>query len=237
MLSRRFALLALLTLTAALAAAAPASAQQAGDGAGERSITVSGDGAVFAENDIAVFRLSVTTRRRTAGAALRANSRTMRRITAAVRARGVAPGDIRTDVVSLDRASVRGRTHFVARNGVAVTIRDLDAAGSIVDVGVRAGATNVYGPEFGLADASAIYRDALALAFADARTKAERLAREAGVMLGPVMRIRESGVDDFDESGGEAGRVGGEDDGGQRAPISPGRTRVFAGLTVTFATS
>ncbi|HEV2999582.1 MAG TPA: SIMPL domain-containing protein [Solirubrobacteraceae bacterium] len=238
MLSRRFALLAVLTLAAALVVAAPAPAQQpSGDDAGERSITVSGDGALFADNDIAIFRLSVTTRRRTAGAALRANSRTMRRITAAVRARGVAPGDIRTDVVSLDRASVRRRTHFVARNGVAVTIRDLAAAGSIVDVGVRAGATNVYGPEFGLADASAIYRDALALAFADARTKAERLAREAGVTLGPVLRIRESGIDEFDESGGGGARLNAGDDAGQRAPISPGRTRVFAGVTVTFATS
>lgn len=235
MLSRRLATLALLTLAAALAAAAPASAQQAGDDAGERSITVSGDGAVFADNDIAVFRLSVTTRRRTARAALRANSRTMRRITAAVRARGVAPVDIRTDVVSLDRASVRHRVHFVARNGVAVTIRQLARAGSIVDVGVRAGATNVYGPDFGLADPSAIYRDALALAFADARTKAERLAREAGVTLGPVLRIRESGTDDFgdDESGGGRSNL---EQGSAQAPISPGRTRVFAGVTVTFAT-
>ena len=235
MLRFRFALLALLALTAALAAAAaPATAQEADDRPNERSITVGGDGSLFADNDLALFRLGVTTRRRTAGGALRANSLTMRRITAAIRARGVAGADLRTDVVSLDRASVRGKVHFVARNGVAVTIRDLDAAGSIIDVGVRAGATNVYGPEFGLANAEGLYRRALGLAFADARAKAEHLAREAGVALGPVLRIRE-GSGDFDEDEGLQ-RAGGEAGGGGEPPIAPGRTRVSASVVVTFAT-
>ncbi len=238
MLSRRFTLAALPLLAAALVAAAPAAAQQSGDAADERSITVAGDGSLFADNDIAIFRLGVTTRRRTASAALRANSATMRRITSAIRRQGgVLSGDLRTDVVSLDRATVRNKTHYVARNGVAVTIRELGRAGAIVDAGVRAGATNVYGPEFGLANASAVYRDALALAFADARAKAARLAQEAGLTLGPVLRIRESGADDFDEQSGSGGelREGAALTG--RPPISPGRTRVFAGVTVTFATS
>ena len=180
-------------------------------------------------------QLGVTTRRRAAGAALRANSAAMRRIAAAVRSQGVAAADIETDVVSLDRTSVRRRTIYVARNGIAVTIRDLDDAGAIVDAAVRAGATNVYGPSFGLANREAIYRDALALAFADARTKAERLAREAGVALGPVLRIRESGVEDFDDDEG-GGRFDTALSQGGEAPISPGRTRVTAGVTVTFAT-
>jgi uncharacterized protein YggE len=234
MLSRRFALAATLFLAAAVVAAAPAAAQEASD-TGERSITVAGDGFLFADNDIATFRLGVTTRRRSAGRALRANSRTMRRITAAVRARRVATGDIETDVVSLDRVSLRGRATYVARNAVSVTIRDLERAGEIVDAAVRAGATNVYGPQFGLANRALVYRDALALAFADARTKAERLAREAGVTLGPVLRIRESGLDDFDEGGGGRLEAGAPARG--EPPISPGRTRVSAGVVVTFATS
>ncbi|HEV2061336.1 MAG TPA: SIMPL domain-containing protein, partial [Solirubrobacteraceae bacterium] len=146
MLSRRSTLTALLALSLALLGAGPAAAQGSGDDRPyERSITVTGDGAVFADNDVALFRFGVTTRRRSAGRALRANSATMRRITAAIRARGVDAADIRTDVVSLDRRVVKTKTHYVARNGVAVTIRDLDDAGRIVDAGVRAGATNVYG--------------------------------------------------------------------------------------------
>lgn len=236
MLSRRFALVALSIAAAALVAAAPASAQQAQDAPEERSITVGGEGFLFADNDLATFQLGVTTRRRAAGAALRANSAAMRRIAAAVRARGVAAADIETDVVSLDRTSVRRRTFFVARNAIAVTIRDLGDAGAVVDAAVRAGATNVYGPSFGLADREAIYRDALALAFADARAKAERLAREAGVALGPVLRIRESGVEDFGDDDEGGGRFDATLQSGGEAPISPGRSRVSAGVTVTFAT-
>lgn len=232
MLSPRFALIALLTLAAAVAVAAPAAAQQSDDRPYERSITVGGDGALFADNDVAQFRFGVTTRRRTAGRALRANSATMRRITGSIRRGGVAASDIRTDVVSLDRASVRGKTHYVARNGVEVTIRDLDVAGRIVDAGVRAGATNVYGPAFSVSNADALYRDALGLALADARAKAERMARDAGATLGTVLRIRE-GSDDYDDGRRfDEALQGGSD---EEAPIAPGRSQISASVTVTFA--
>ncbi|HEX8206454.1 MAG TPA: SIMPL domain-containing protein [Solirubrobacteraceae bacterium] len=234
MLSRRFALLALLALAATLAVAAPASAQDPDDRPYERSITVGGDGALFADNDVALFRFGVTTHRRTAGGALRANSAIMRRITTAIRAKGVAPNDIRTDVVSLDRTTVKRKSHYVARNGVTVTIRDLEQAGSIVDAGVRGGATNVYGPEFGVSNADALYRDALGLALADARQKAERMARDAGVALGPVLRIRE-GSDNYDEDGRFDQSE--EASGGGETQIAPGRTSISASVTVTFAVS
>ena len=241
MLNRRFALLAPL-LIAALAAAPPASAQQGDDDRPpERSISVSGSGGVFADNDIATFSLGVSTRRSTAREALRSNSFTMRRIRGAVRGAGVEPKDLETSVVSLSRRTVgprkRRRTVYVASNGVTVTIRDLDRAGEVVDAAVRAGATNVFGPDFGLADQQGLYREALGLAFADARAKAERLAREAGLTLGPALRIQESGAEEFDvaerQSAGDdesAGTVG-------EPPVSRGRTRVTADVVVTFATS
>lgn len=239
MLSRPFALLALLSLAAALVAAAPASAQEgSSEREGERSITVGGDGGVFADNDIAVFSVAVSTRRTTARDALRSNSFTMRRVRGALRAEGIAPTDLETAVVSLDRVRRKGKLFYVANNGVSVTIRELDNAGAVIDAAVRAGATNVYGPEFGLANPELVYRDALALAFADARTKAERLAREAGVTLGPVLRIRETGLEEdpefrrgaFDEAAAQTAEP-------SQPPISRGRTQITAGVVVTFATS
>lgn len=238
MLNRRFAFLAPL-LIAALAAAPPASAQESGDSPPERSITVSGSASLFADNDVATFSLGVTTRRSTAGAALSANSIRMRSVRGAVRNAGVEPRDLETSVVSLSRRVVgprkRRRTVYVATNRVIATIRDLDRAGEIVDAAVGAGATSVFGPEFGLADPQALYRDALGLAFLDARAKAERLAREAGLTLGPALRIQESGLREgsFDESaqsdGGAGGRVG-------APPVSRGRSRVSADVLVVFAT-
>ncbi|HEX2086523.1 MAG TPA: SIMPL domain-containing protein [Solirubrobacteraceae bacterium] len=225
----------------ALLAAAPAAAQQtAADREGERSITVGGEGGVFADNDVALFNVAVTTRRRTATAALRANSFALRRVRGALRGEGIEPKDLETDVVSLDRVRPRrgGRTFYVARNGVSVTVRDLDNAGEVIDAAVRAGATNVYGPSFGLADPKAVYRDALGIAFADARAKAERLAREAGLTLGPVLRVRESGIEDLDftRSGAGFDEAAGQVESGT-PPISRGRTQVTAEVVVTFAAS
>ncbi|MDQ5807322.1 MAG: SIMPL domain-containing protein [Actinomycetota bacterium] len=241
MLNRRFALFAPL-LIAALVAAPPASAQESDDSPPPRTITVAGSGSLFADNDIATFSLGVTTRRDTARAALSANSIVMRNVRGAVRNAGVEPRDLETSVVSLGRRTIgprkRRRTVYLARNAVTVTIRDLDRAGEIVDAAVGAGATNVFGPEFDLADPQAIYRDALALAFADARAKAERLAREAGLTLGPALRIQESGVQ---TDGDESFRTSGEDESGgggvAQPPISRGRTRVSADVAVVFATS
>ncbi|HEV2061408.1 MAG TPA: SIMPL domain-containing protein, partial [Solirubrobacteraceae bacterium] len=153
---------------------------------------------------------------------------------AAIRARGVDAADIRTDVVSLDRRAVKAKTHYVARNAVAVTIRALERAGAIVDAGVRAGATNVYGPEFGVSDGAARYRDALGLALADARAKAERMARDAGVTLGAVLRIHEGG-DHYDDDG--QFNVSGGGGSGDGPPIARGRTQISASVTVTFAVS
>ncbi|HEV2813371.1 MAG TPA: SIMPL domain-containing protein [Solirubrobacteraceae bacterium] len=241
MLNRRFALLAPL-LIAALVAAPPAAAQQAADDRPpERSITVSGAGGVFADNDIATFSLGVSTRRTSAREALRSNSFAMRRIRGAVRDVGIEPKDLETSVVSLSRRTVgppkRRRTVYVARNAVTVTIRDLDRAGDVVDAAVRAGATSVFGPEFGLADPQGLYREALGLAFADARAKAERLAREAGLTLGPALRIQESGAEEFDRS---QPAQGGEEESPATVgapPVSRGRTRITADVVVVFATS
>jgi uncharacterized protein YggE len=114
---------------------------------------------------------------------LRGAAVSVRRVIAAVRRSGVAREDIRTDVVRLERVRVRRsqRRVFVARNAIVVVVRRLDAAGSVVDRAVRAGATDVDGPQFGVSDAAEVYRRTLAAAYADARRKAERLAAEAGV--------------------------------------------------------
>ena len=232
--------LLLLLAVALLALAAPAAAQETASEE-RRTMTVSGEGSVFADNDVARFSLGVTTRRPTAGAALTANSTAMRRVIAAVRAQGVAEQDIRTSVVSLGRTTVRRRRSgprrvvFVARNAVTVTVRALDSAGAIVDAAVRGGATNVSGPSFGLADPSAVYRDALALAFREARAKADRLAAEAGVRIVGVLAITEGGISTDDSDRGfdeQSGAVG----GAPQTPTQPGRSRVTATVAVVFET-
>jgi len=230
---RNLALLAAVVLVAVLASPARAQQQSAPP---ERGISVVGEAETFADNDIGTFRFGVTVRRTTPGAALRGAGAAVRRVIGSARRSGVAREDVRTDVVRLERVRARRsrRTVFVARNAVLVTVRRLSAAGTVVDRAVGAGATSVDGPEFGVADAREVYRRTLAEAFAEARRKAERLAAEAGVTLGAPLRIRESGFEDdgelFPASGG-----GSDESAAQATPIAPGRSRIMASVSVTFA--
>lgn len=223
-----------------LALAAPAAAQEQ---AAVTGISVVGEAQGFADNDIAGFRFGVTIRRKTPAAALRRASARSAAIVAAMRDAGIADADLRTDVVRVrrsDRTVGKGRRarrvrSYVATNVVRVTVRRIADAGRIVDRAVRAGATGVSGPSFEASAFDEAYRRTLAAAYADARAKAQRLADEAGVVLGPPVRIRESGADDFDpapaQSGGEDQAAAGE----VATPVEPGRSRVFATVAVVFS--
>ena len=236
MLTSASRLTVLAALVAALVLVVPgvARAQQAPpDG-----ISVVGDAEAFADNDIGTFRFGVTVRRPTAAAALRAASAVVQRVTGAARATGVARADIQTDVVNVERRrSRRGRTSWIARNAVRVTVRRLSEAGTVVDRVVGAGATSVEGPELGVADVRALYRRTLAQAYADARAKAEALAAQAGMRLGAPIRIRESGAEEFEDAlERQAAAMPGDQLAGETGTqVEGGRSRVTATVFVTFA--
>lgn len=232
-------LVVLVALSGALLLPSGAAAQQPPQQQPERGITVVGTATTFAANDLATFRIGVSTRRSTAGAALRAAAAVQRRIVAAVRARGVAAGDVRTNFVSVGQVTRRGKRRYAASNNVRVTIRDIARSGEILDAAVRAGASEVDGPRFEASDVQAAYRNALAAAYLDARAKAERLAQQAGVALGAPLRLIERGAfdnDDGDGSGLLDASTDDSDESGASTPLSPGRTEITAAMTVTFAT-
>jgi uncharacterized protein YggE len=88
-----------------------------------------------------------------------------------------------------------GRTRnrgYRATQSIRVVVHDIARTGIVVQRAVGAGATNVSGPEFFVFDAARSYRDALALAFEDARADAQILADRAGAQLGAVLSIEET---------------------------------------------
>lgn len=155
----------------------------------------------------------------------------MRSIIAALRAAGVASGDLRTTSVSVRRARRGGRTvGFKATQSISVTVRDIEAAGEVIDGAVRAGADRISGPRFWAAQTGGLYRRALAAALRRARDKAEALAAESGATLGQVLSIAEQGADVvYLKDEGVSAPLAAE-----AAPIRPGRTRVTADLTAVF---
>ena len=228
---RRIALAAALLLVAAAAAgvARPEGARAVdGTSPSTDSVTVSGNGAVTAVPTTSVLGLGVDTRAASAQAALSANAREVRSVIDAVK--GAGGKNVGTQVVSLSQVTgPNGEiTGYAASNVVTATVA-VDRAGGLIDAAVEAGANQVNGPSLAVGDQAKLYRQALTLAVADARARAETLAAAAGRSLGKVTSIV--------ESGGQApypmfAKASAADSG---TPIEAGTQETAASVTVTFA--
>jgi uncharacterized protein YggE len=65
-------------------------------------------------------------------------------------------------------------------------------AGTLLDQVVQAGANNITGLNFSIADTSALVSEARIRAFDAAKAKAEAMAKAAGVELGEIISVSES---------------------------------------------
>jgi len=166
-----------------------------------RTITVAGEGEARGKPDIARATLGVDATAGKVGAALQDANARMGALLAAVRRAGVADKDIRTTDFSVyfeqdpppprpeNSARPSGRYHV--RNAVEITIRELARASDVLDAALGAGGNAASGLSFAIGDPTPLRARAREDAVADARRRAEALARAAGVALGPVLSISE----------------------------------------------
>ena len=182
-------------LAAMLTAAAPA---LAAEDTRVPQLTASGEGLVEVVPDIAVVTLGVVTRGRTAAEALTANSTGMTAIIAGLKGAGIDEKDIGTSGFSVsplyppernDAAAEPKIIGYAVSNQLRVTIRDLAASGALLDKVVNAGANQVNGISFEVADRVKPAEEALKRAVADARRKAAIMAEAAGVKLVRVLSV------------------------------------------------
>jgi hypothetical protein len=197
-----------------------------------RTVTVTGTGSVDAVPNRAGLVVGVSSDARTAQAALSANADKASHVLDALRAAGVARGDLQTqDVTVSPRWDDQGdKDGFTAHSSVQVTVKDVRKAGPLLDAAVAAGATETSGPSFDRSDRDALYRSALKAAFADARSKAATLADEAGAGVGQVLRIEESPAEQpVPLPYAAAARAD------AATPVEPGTEQVQATVSVTFS--
>jgi hypothetical protein len=76
-------------------------------------------------------------------------------------------------------------------NQVEITIREVGTASRVLLAAVNAGANSVWSVNFGIDDEKALEAEARNKAVADARTRAEALAKLSGLKLGPVISVSE----------------------------------------------
>jgi uncharacterized protein YggE len=207
-------------------------ARAQGGAAGAEGITVTGTGSANAVPDIAEWSFGVQADADSASAALESASASIRRVLGALRDAGIADKDLKTEQVSVyPRTSEDGLTvvGYSASTSVRAVIRELGAAGQVLDATVAAGANQVYGPTLRLSDARAQYQAAVDAALDDARARAEAIAAKAGVELGAPVAIVESG------GGGDVAYAEGAAVRDASVPIEPGQEEVTATLSVTYA--
>lgn len=165
-----------------------------------RRLTVSGEGRVEAVPDMATIHLGVSQRAATAREALEATSAAMAAVFDRLAVAGIAPRDMQTAGLSLNPAWEHHPNNqlpriigYDAQNGVTVRVRDLSSLGTVLDAVVSDGANQLHGLRFGLQDPAAQIDEARRRAVAEARRKAELYAEAAGVTLGDLISLDESG--------------------------------------------
>jgi uncharacterized protein len=224
-------LLTLIPLTAA--------AQQNSAIPPEPLVVTSGLGTVQAVPDRAWITVGAESRAPNAKEAQRLNTVAMTPVQDKLRAAGVPADAIKTLVYDVQEDwdysnNRRVRRGYIARNTIEVRVDQIDRVGDLLEIAGQSGATSMGGIRFDLKDRSRLEREALRLAVADARAKAEAIAQGAGRTIDRVVRIEEQGV-----SGGPIPRPMFRELAAQGAaagaapPIEAGQTELQGRVTLT----
>ncbi len=189
-----------LAAPAGLCAARPARAQEAG--AAEfhaTTLMISAQGEVQARPDLASVNVGVGSDGPTAAEALARNRTRMSAVFSALGAQGVADRDVQTSELNLeaqyadDGKSPRRLAGYHASNAVTVRLHDLARVGPVLDALVAAGADQLNGVAFALADPQAAQDAARRLAVKALQAKAELYAVAAGYRVLRLVRLSETG--------------------------------------------
>jgi uncharacterized protein len=175
-------------------------------------IQATGVGVVEAQPDIAIISLGVETFADSVSSARGEAANAMDAMLTVLRAAGVADEDLETQYFNIQpeytydqvtttlengqkvARSERRLTGYRVTNTLSVTIRDLDAIGTIVDSVADAGgdATRLNNISFTIDDGSALEAQARELALLDAVAKADLYASVTGVERGKLVTIVET---------------------------------------------
>jgi uncharacterized protein YggE len=203
---------------------------------GAGRITVTGTGNVTGTPNQLVLSMGVQVNGSSVGSALGNANNAVNRVTAALRADGVAAKDIQTSGLSIwpnypNNSQVPNG--YSVSESLTATLNSLAKAGAQIDAAVHAGgnATTVSGISLNLTDTSTLLAQARARAVADATAKAGQYAKALGEPLGAVISITDQASTlPYPVFSGAASAAQ-----SKAVPISPGTQQLSVSITVVFA--
>ncbi|NLS04621.1 SIMPL domain-containing protein [Rhizobium sp. P32RR-XVIII] len=171
----------------------------------EAVVMVSGEGQSAVAPDMAVLSLAVVKQAKTAREALDENNKAMAAVLAALKKEGIADRDLQTSGFSVQPQYNYPQSNdgqpkppeligYQVSNGLTVRVRDLGELGGLIDQAVTLGVNQGGDIQFTNDKPEAAMEAARKDAVAAAMKKAKTLTEAAGVKLGRVIEISESGV-------------------------------------------
>lgn len=164
------------------------------------TVSVTRSASVSVEPDHAVLELGVESIADTVAAARQSAAERVTAMLAAIKEAGVEDDDIATSMFEIyprtewveSRSQIIG---YAVRNGITVTVQEIDSAGSVIDAAAEAGGDQFFvsGIRFAASNQDEAVDQARVLAARDARRVAELHASTLGFVLGPVAEMVEYG--------------------------------------------
>ena len=170
------------------------------EAAGWETLSVTGTGRVTLTPDRGSFTVGVQSVGPSLATVSQENAARMTAILAALRKAGATDRELRTTGLSIypQQAGEPGKqpriVGYQVSNNVTVTRSDVATIGALLEAAAQAGANTVSGVNFTVSDSARGRDTGLQAAFADAKAKADVLARAAGRTVGRALAITEGGA-------------------------------------------
>jgi uncharacterized protein YggE len=191
-------------------------AQQSGPPQGPPVLVVTGNAQILAVPDEATVRLGIVRQSPNAQAAQEQANAVAQEILNALAKIGVPSNQIQTARLVLspvyaprgpDSRDAPRIVAYNASNSVSVRIDNLSMVGALIDAGLKAGANQLEGVQFGLRNDLPSREQALKAAVQEARSKAQVMADALRVNLAEVLEASEGGVQIIDSVSPMNGRA------------------------------
>jgi uncharacterized protein len=205
-------------------------------------LVVNGSAQVFVAPDVATVRLGIVRQAPTAQGAQEQANAVAKEILNAIGKVGVSANQIQTARLVLSpvyaprNPESRDAPRIVAYNAtnvVSVRVENLSLVGGVVDAGLKGGANQVEGIQFGLRNDLASRAEALKQAVQEARSKGQVMADALNVNIVEVLEATEGGVSvvPFAEASLQRMAVAAD------TPVSPGQIQVQANVVIRYRIS
>jgi uncharacterized protein len=203
-------------------------------------ITVTGNGTVTGVPNQLILSMSVQANGYDVTSALNKANVITRKVTTALRDRGVAASDIQTSDLNVspnynDNGVI---TSYGVSESLTATLNHLGMAGGQITAAVRAGgnAVSVDNVALNLTNTGPLMAAARTRAVADARAQAQQYARALGVQLGPVLSVTPVQQQEQQEPLPEGDFAANGTASHPAVRISPGTQQLSVSVTVVYAT-